>query len=162
MMMRKTLLMVLLFAGVFTVKAQDEEAITDDQLKTYAEVMVWAENEKEALSTVVSDSVAIWLEGTGLSPSKYMELSKADKKDDLESADASPAEFDEYAKIQDRIDTKAEKFKETYVSKIKDDIGAGLYNKIKGALKADAEVKSRYDDIYSAVKTDTEGETGDA
>lgn len=167
MMMRRTLLMVLLVAGVISVKAQgEEETITDEELTTYAEVMVWAESEKEALSNLVSDSVTIWLEGSELTNAKYNELSKADKKDALESADATKAEYDEYAKIQAKIDEKAEKFKETYVSRIKDDIGAGVYNKIKSALKSDDGVKARYDEIYEELKespgSEERGDTGDA
>lgn len=152
--MRRTLLLLALVGGVFTLRAQGDQ-ISDEDLTNYAKVMVWAENEKDALGSIVSDSVTIWLENSILTPGRYMEFSKAEKQGALQSVDATQQEFDEYARIQARIDQKAEKFKATYVDRIKNDIGAGPYNQIKSALKSDTEVKSRYDAIYNKVKEES-------
>ncbi len=42
-------------------------------------------------------------------------------------------------------------FKTTYKSKIKEEIGNGLYNKIKKAIKSDADVKTKYQVIYDGI-----------
>lgn len=162
MMKKAVTMMLFLLAGV--VGWAQEDTFTDEELTTYASVMVWAENEKAALSSVVSDSVAIWLENTDLTNAQYNELSKADKKGELESVEATEAQVAVYTAIRNRIDDKAAKFKERYVSRIKDDIGAGLYNKVKTALKKDEAVKARYNEIYAQLQTESseqEESTGD-
>lgn len=159
--MKRTLLMTLMLCGVFFAKAQDEEGYTDEELKTYATVMVWAENEKVLLSNLVSDSVAIWLEDKELTNTKYNELSKADKKEELESVEASETELAAYTEIKDRIAAKTEKFKELYVTKIKEDIGAGLYNRLRKSLKSDEEVKARYEAIVTSLKEAEKAEETD-
>lgn len=156
--MRKFLVMIMLVVGALSLRAQDETTFTDEELKTYASVMVWAEQEKAALSSIVSDSVAIWLEESPLDNAKYNELSKADKKDDLASVEATPEQVTAYQEVRARIEQKTADFKETYVGKIKGDIGAGLYNKLKAALKKDEEVKARYQAIYDELKAEATSE----
>ncbi|RED94372.1 hypothetical protein [Marinoscillum furvescens] len=156
--MRKFLVMIMLVSGVLSLRAQDETTFTDEELQTYASVMVWAEQEKAALSSIVSDSVAIWLEESPLDNAKYNELSKADKKDDLASVEATPEQVEAYKEVKARIAEKTANFKETYVGKIKGDIGAGLYNKLKAALKKDEEVKERYQAIYEELKAEAAAE----
>lgn len=147
--MRKGLLMILLLVGVISVKAQDDESFTDEDLTKYATVMVWAETETESLKNIVRDSVEIWLEETPLENAKYNELSKAD---DPSSVESTEEELEAFNAIQQRIDAKKSTFKEVYVTKIKEDIGAGLYNRLKKALKSDEEVKSRYEAIFADLK----------
>mgnify|MGYP007004567449 CR=1 FL=1 len=159
--MKKGLLMILMLVGIFAVKAQEEESFTDEDLTKYATVMVWAETEKDNLGKLVSDSVSIWIEGTDLETSKYIEISKADKKGELETVEASEGELAVYKEVQTKIDNKTSTFKEVYVTKIKEDIGAGLYNKLKKALKADDEVKVRYDAIYAELQSADEAESKD-
>ncbi|MFY0600557.1 MAG: hypothetical protein JXR03_12875 [Cyclobacteriaceae bacterium] len=150
--MKKMLVGVVMVLSLFSAKAQDEVSYTDEDLTKYATVMVWAEAERGALKATVKDSVGIWLdEGDVLARSKYNELSKAKKANKLEEVEASEEELSVFTDIQSRIDTKKSSFKENYTLKIKEDIGAGLYNKLKRSLKSDAEVKERYDAIYNAL-----------
>lgn len=159
--MKKTLLMVLMLAGIFAVKAQEEKAYTDEELETYATVMVWAETEKANLSNLVRDSVEVWLEDEELTNTKYNELSKADKAGKLEEVEATEEELATYQDIKSRIEGKTEKFKEEYVSKIKEDIGAGLYNRLRKDLKSDEDVVARYEAIYVVVQEKQAAEAED-
>lgn len=147
--------------GIFTVKAQ-EETFTDEDLTKYATVMVWAEEEKANLGSVVSDSVSIWIEDTPLETGKYIELSNADKNDELASVEASEEELAVYNDVQQRIEDKKANFKEVYVSKIKDEIGAGLYNNLRKALKTDEELKLRYDEVYASIESSRSETSGDS
>ena len=160
--MKKALLMVLMLAGIFAVKAQEEKAYTDEELETYATVMVWAEVETENLKNIVRDSVELWLEGEELTNTKYNELSKADKAGTLAEAEATEEELATYQEIQDRIEAKKETFKEEYIAKIKEDIGAGLYNSLKKDLKADEELATRYDEIYARLSEEATSESAAA
>ena len=138
---------ILLFIS-FGVFSQDQEEFTDDEISTYAKVMVWAEMETQKMS----DSVEYWVKNNEkLSASAYNELSKAAKSGDISTADVTQEETDEFQIIQDKIDNQKEAFKLVYVDKIKEDIGAGLYNRLKKALKSDEELKARYDAIYSSI-----------
>ncbi|MEP4533958.1 MAG: hypothetical protein ABJ004_12795 [Cyclobacteriaceae bacterium] len=149
--MKKFLVGMFFSLSLVGAKAQDDVTFTDEELTTYATVMVWAEQEKKNLGSLVSDSVAIWIEDTPLTSGKYMDLSRADKKGDLESVEASEEELTVFNEVQTKIDDKKAAFKETYVGKIKEDIGAGLYNKLKKALKNDADLKERYNAVYEGI-----------
>lgn len=159
--MRKTFLLVFLLTGIFGVKAQ-EETFTEEELTKYATVMVWAEEEKANLGSIVSDSVSIWIEETPLETGKYIELSKADKNGELATAEATEEELAVYNEVQEKIEGKKTKFVEVYKTKIKEDIGAGLYNKLRKALKSDAELKARYDEVYASIEASSEEPSGDA
>jgi hypothetical protein len=155
MMMKKQLLIgTFLMAGIITAMAQDEPSFTDEDLTKYASVMVWAEQEKNTMS----DSVNIWVKSNEkLSTSTYNELSRASKDagtDDVEATEEEKAVFNQ---IQQNIETQKESFKETYVGKIKNDIGAGLYNNLRKKLRTDKELTTRYDSIYQSLLTATEG-----
>ena len=79
-------LAILLLTIAGNVKAQDENTFTDEELTKYATVMKWAEAERAALSSVVKDSVSLWLDGSALPASQYNTLSKAKKTGTLEEA----------------------------------------------------------------------------
>lgn len=153
----KAISVLALLLTVVFVNAQD--TFTDEELTTYATVMKWAEDEKDALSSVVRDSVGVWIEGTELDAAMYNDLSKAQKDGSIESVEASEGQLAVFNEIQDRIEQKKTAFKETYTSKIKDEIGASLYNSLRKALKTDAELKARYKEIYANLGGgDSEGE----
>ena len=140
---------ITLILGLGTGLFAQEETFTDEELTKYATVMQWAENEQANLQNPVKDSVGVWLdESEVLSISRYNDLSKVEN---LEEADASAEEKEVYLTIQDRIEKKKNAFKETYVTKIKEDIGAGLYNRLKKALKADTEIQGRYESILDGL-----------
>ena len=141
--------MILLLVGMFNVKAQEEQSFSDEDLTKYATVMAWAEGETLMLQNLVKDSITTWLDNSeSLDISTYNELSKAS---DLSAVEADPAAVEAFKSIQQRIEDKKANFKEVYVGKIKSDIGVGLYNNLKKALKSDEEVKSRYEAIYEEI-----------
>ncbi|WP_258097150.1 hypothetical protein [Marinoscillum pacificum] len=147
--MRKSVLMILLLVGMFNVKAQEEQSFSDEDLTKYATVMAWAEGETLMLQNLVKDSITTWLDNSeSLDISTYNELSKAS---DLSAVEADPEAVEAFKSIQQRIEDKKANFKEVYVGKIKSDIGVGLYNNLKKALKSDEEVKSRYEAIYEEI-----------
>ena len=147
--MRKSVLMILLLVGMLNVKAQEEQSFSDEDLTKYATVMAWAEGETLMLQNLVKDSITTWLDNSeSLDISTYNELSKAS---DLSAVEADPAAIEAFKAIQQKIEDKKANFKEVYVGKIKSDIGVGLYNDLKKALKSDEEVKSRYKAIYDDI-----------
>lgn len=141
-------IITLLFSS-FILSAQDEEQeFTDEELSKYATVMVWAELEKGRMA----DSVEYWVKNNDtLSAATYNELSKASKAGDISSVDATEDEVAVFMKIQENIEGQKEEFKEVYIGRIKDDIGAGLYNKLNKALKSDEELNDRYMVIYETM-----------
>ena len=52
-------------------------------------------------------------------------------------------------------------FKSVYPTLIKDELGASVYNKVKKGLKADPDLKTKYEEIVDSLKPE-EGEEGDA
>lgn len=155
-MMRKIVMITLLLTGTFLAKAQDEETFSDEDLKTYATVMIWAEEQQPLLSErlidrIKSDSV---LEG-----SRYNDLKKAyGDEAKLQEIEATDEEILAYETIVIYSDSIKADFKETYVDKIKNDITVGLYNKLKSALKSDEALKARYDEIVTGLKETKEEE----
>lgn len=145
-------LFTLISAGLF---AQDEEGFSDEDLKKYAGVMVWAEMETQKMA----DSVEVWVKNNeNLSASAYNKLSKASKSGTIDEVEATEDELADFQGIQAKIENQKKEFKAVYVDKIKEDIGAGLYNRLKKALKSDEEVKSRYDAVYSQLKNEMMGQ----
>ena len=160
-LMKKLSSFLLVFVGIATmIMAQDatEETYSDEDLTKYATVMKWAKEQQGSLSSRVSDSLTIWIgEYEGFTASLYNSFSKAASIDEVEATDELK---EAYKAIAARLDAKTEtlkaEFKETYVTKIKEDIGAGLYNNLKKALKADADLKARYDSIMDSLDSEEE------
>lgn len=139
--------------------SQDKEGFTNEDLTKYATVMKWADDTKKQMGK----DVGTWVkESEGLSGTKYKELSAANKKGTLEEAEATEEEMTIFKGILDKTETAKAEFKETYTTKIKEEIGAGLYNRLRKELKADAELKSRYDAIYAGLAEETEETSEDS
>ncbi|WP_425391945.1 hypothetical protein [Ekhidna sp.] len=160
--MKKILLLMCLVAGMGLAKAQDEVSFSDEELTQYATVMVWAENEKERMTEVYNG----WINNDEtLAAARFVEIKSA-KGDSvkLQEIEVTSDELMAFEQIQVNYDSMTASFKEVYIGKIKEDIGAGLYNNLKKALKSDAEVKAQYQVIYdglmeaSAPKEDDESE----
>lgn len=161
--MKRLLTLALLFFTGAVAIAQDETSYTDEELTKFATVMVWAQQETEVLKNVVRDSVESWLVDRPLTNARYNDLSKAEKDGDVSTASPTEEELAAYNEIQQRIEAKKTSFKETYVAKIKDDIGAALYNRLNKDLKSNEEIKARYDVIFALLLQDaTAGETATA
>jgi hypothetical protein len=154
--MRK-LSLITLFILSFTVsKAQDEDAYTDEELTTYAKVMVWAEAEKGTMTDTYND----WINNNEqLSAQRFLDIKNANGDSvKIQDASISVVELAAFELIQTKYDSMTSSFKDVYIGKIKGDIGAGLYNRLKKSLKTDAEIKTRYETIVEELKTGKEAE----
>ncbi|MEP0987437.1 hypothetical protein [Ekhidna sp.] len=159
--MKKVLLIVCLIAGFGKINAQDEATFSDEDLTKYATVMAWAEMEKGRMTEVYNG----WINNDEtLEATRFVEIKSA-KGDSLKLQEIAITddEMVAFKKIQVNYDSMTASFKEDYIGKIKEDIGAGLYNSLKKALKSDADVKTRYQVVYDAIveesKASSEGET---
>lgn len=142
--------------GSFASFAQDEATFTDEELTKYATVMAWAEGEKGRMTDVYNG----WIQNTeALEAARFVKIKDADGDSlKLTEIEATDVELQAYELIISNYDSMLASFKEVYVGKIKDDIGAGLYNTLKKALKADQQVKARYEEIYSGLVATKEEE----
>lgn len=157
MIMKKLIIGLFFSASLIAAYGQEKGSFTDEELTKYATVMVWAESEKVRMA----DSVEVWVKSNDkLSAAAYNTLSRASKKGNIENAEATAEEKAEFELIKKNIEVQKESFKEVYVGKIKEDIGAGLYNKLKKSLKSNPEVKARYEAIY--VQIESGGEPDEA
>ena len=149
------LLTVAMIFGVLSIQAQDEEPLTDEELKKYALVMDYADQEKERLKNDYNEMIqAEELMDGGR---RFKELKEADGDEaKLAEIEATPEEIEVYNKIETANNENIEAFKTAYTDKIKDQeqLGAGLYNRITKALRADEELKTRYTAILEEVKSE--------
>lgn len=139
--------------------AQDAE-VTSEELTQYAQVSAKIDSLKAGMKAKISEAVKSneLMDGGKL----YNKLNKA-KGDETKLAEigASEEQLAAYAQIQEDINAFKADFKTQYTAVVKDEIGAGTYNKVKKALKADAAVKAQYDEIMASLMPSeevTEGE----
>lgn len=139
--------------GVLITQAQDTEPVTDDELTKYALVMDFADLEKEKLKTDYNGMIQAEELMTGGKRFKELKGAGGDEAK-LAEIEATPEEIEAFSKIETANDENIAAFKEAYTSKIKDkeQLGAGLYNKITKALKTDEELKTRYVAILEGIK----------
>ena len=139
--------------------AQEDE-ITEDELMLYATVMNKIDSMKEDMKVKYNDlikSEELMDEGR-----RFNELKSA-KGDETKLAEISATEEEiaVYDKIQVAYDEMVSDFKSVYPTLIKDELGASVYNKVKKGLKADPDLKTKYEEIVDSLKPE-EGEEGDA
>ncbi|WP_420315771.1 hypothetical protein [Ekhidna sp.] len=151
--MKKILFLMFLVVGIGTISAQDEVEFSEEDYTKYATVMLWAEMEKERMTGVYND----WINNDeALAAARFVEIKSA-KGDSvkLQEIEVTTEELTAFETIQVNYDSMTASFKEVYIGKIKEDIGAGLYNKLKKALKADANIKTQYKAVYDALKEES-------
>ncbi|GJM30956.1 MAG: hypothetical protein DHS20C17_35910 [Cyclobacteriaceae bacterium] len=140
--------------GVVVAQAQDEEPLTDEELTKYALVMDFADQEKERLK----DDYNGMIQDEELMDGgrRFKEL-KDVADDSVKLAEiATPEELEVFTRIEQANEENIAAFKEAYTEKIKDkeQLGAGLYNRITKALRSDKELKTRYTAILETVKSE--------
>ena len=138
-----------------SIHAQDEEPITDEELTKYAVVMDFADQEKERLKTDYNSMIQDEELMTGGKRFKELKTAGGDETK-LAEIEATPEEIEVFNKIEAANNENIAAFKEAYTTKIKDkeQLGAGLYNKITKALKTDEELKTRYVAVLETVKSE--------
>ena len=131
-------------------QAQDE--ISDDDIANYVRVMAQIDTMKVEMKIKTNDLV----KGNELmDKGRVFNAIKKTKGDSTELAalDITAEQLTAYEDINTQIDQMTAEFKTSYTSLIKDDLGAGVYNKIKKGLKSDDELKERYNQAIAAYIT---------
>ena len=148
--MKKFLLMLSLVGAFTFASAQDEKEYTDEELTTYANVMVWAGVQKKEMTGIYNG----WIKSDDvLSVKRFKEIDKT-KGDSLKLAELGISENEKaaYDKIMFNQDSMTSSFITVYKAKIKEEIGNGNYNSLRKAMKADADLKARYQAIFDKLK----------
>jgi len=144
--MKKAMLLMMIILGFRSIQAQETSSFTEEELEKYATVMVWAEVEKGSMTETYNN----WINNDeSIEATRFVKL-KAAKGDEakIQELEATTKEVAAFAKIQSSYDSMTSTFKEVYLGKIKTDIGAGLYNQLRKAMKTDAQLKAKYQAIY--------------
>lgn len=159
------LLTTLALVMVLSVSAFAQDEITDEELSNYVRVMAEIDTMKVEMKAKTNDLVK---ENELMDKGRtFNAIKKADGDSvALAELEVTPEQITAYEEIAAEIDQMTSDFKENYTSLIKDDLGAGIYNKIKKALKSDDELKARYDEAVanyqsaSASEEESESEQG--
>ncbi|MCB0489979.1 MAG: hypothetical protein R2820_06720 [Cyclobacteriaceae bacterium] len=154
----KIKLLVLFLTACFVgnvARAQDDEGISDEDLKKYAVAMDSIENMKSTLIETISDMVK---SNENVSASRYNDLSKiVDDEAKLQEAEATQEEIDFVKSVAAKKEEETAKINEAFQSLARDYIGAKTYNAVKKALKDDADLKAKYTAMMEELsKEDTE------
>jgi uncharacterized protein YktA (UPF0223 family) len=134
--------------------AQDTD-ITDDELKLYATVMAKIDGMKSEMKTKYNALIKDEPSMNGGRRFKELKTAKGDEAK-LAAISATEEEITVYNKIQVEYASMTTDFKAAYPSIIKDELGAGVYNKIKKALKTDSELKSKYEEVVITLQKENE------
>jgi len=139
---------------VLNTQAQDEAPLTDEELKKYATVMDYADQEKERLKNDYNEMIQAEELMDGGRRFKELKDAQGDEAK-LAEIKATPEEIEVFNKIEAANEENIAAFKEAYTEKIKDNnqLGAGLYNRITKELKTDEELKARYTAILEEVQS---------
>jgi hypothetical protein len=143
------ILSMVLIGGI--TQAQDE-AITDEDLKKYAVTMDSVQSMTDQLIETISELVK---SNEDVSAARYNELYKIiDDTTKLTEANATEVEIAFVNQVLARKDEETAKINLAFQSLAKDYVGAKNYNAIKKALKADAELKQKYDSMLAELQAD--------
>ncbi|MEM7549832.1 MAG: hypothetical protein AAF363_09160 [Bacteroidota bacterium] len=142
---------ILMFS--FLSQAQEEDPISDEELKKYALVMDFADVEKKKLQDSYNELIQSHELMDG--GKRFVEIKEA-KGDEakMEELAITEEELAAYEEIEAKNEENIATFKEAYTAKIKDKevLGAGIYNSVRKALKSDEELKTRYEAIITEIQ----------
>lgn len=143
--------LVMIMASNFNLVAQDAE-ITDDELKLYATVMGKIDGMKAEMKTKYNALIKNEESMNGGRRFKEIKSAKGDEAK-LAEINVTEEEMSIFNKIQEEYASMTKEFKATYPTLIKDELGAGVYNKVKKALKSDSDLKEKYDTIVASLQS---------
>jgi hypothetical protein len=133
-----------------------QEEITDEDLKKYAVTMDSIDNMKQALLEDISEMVK---SNEEMSNERYNELSKIIRDDaKLAEAEATPEEVNFIKSVAAKKSEGTKEISSTFQTLAKEYIGAAEYNRVKKALKTDAELKTKYMAYRTELRGEPEGE----
>lgn len=157
--MKKVVLIVCLIGSIGVARSQEARTYTDEELKSYAGVMVWGELEKSKMT----DTYNNWINNNeDLEAARFVKI-KNNSSDSLklQELEVTEEEMAAFSGIMTSYDSMTAAFIDVLKAEIKEKIGYGLYNDLKKDLKKNEEVKSRYQAIFDELKNDAIAEEDD-
>lgn len=152
-------MLLVLLTVQFGAIAQEDE-ITEADLTAYATLLLKVDSLKDAAKNQFSEMVKsneLMDEGR-----RYNELKKAiGDEAKLAEIEATEEEIQAYNDLIAFNTAASENIKTIFNNEVKDGIGARKYNEIKKSLKSDAEMKSKYDEIFASLKESQETDEED-
>jgi hypothetical protein len=134
------------------VPSQQQEQVTDEELKKYAVAMDSISDMKASLLEEISDIVK---ENGKMTNARYNELSKiVDDPAKLAKVKATPEEIALLEKVAEKKNEGTVEINNTFQALAKDYVGAASYNKVKKALATDSALKSKYEAMLQELEKD--------
>jgi hypothetical protein len=151
---------MMLVIGLANTSVLAQDVVTDEELLNYAKVMTQIDSMKVEMKSKISTEVKEneMMDGGRM----YNALNKA--KDDQTKIDASGASEEQlvaYAQIKEAIAAYKTAFKTQYTAVVKNDIGGTTFNKVKKAIKADPDLKIKYDALLASLTASAEEVEGE-
>ncbi len=142
---------------LFTISSafSQEETVSDEELTRYATAMDSINEMKDSFMLLITDMVK---NEESVTASRYNEISKIiDDEAKLSEANATPEEIAFVKSVAAKKEEETAKINAAFQSLAKDYVGAAVYNKVKKAIAADAELKGRYDSLIAELAKDNPG-----
>lgn len=150
--MKTFLVVVALVWGAGVTYAQEGATITDEELSKYATAMDSVNEMSASVMVTISDMVK---NSTVMNAARYNDLSKIAKDDaKLAEAKATPEEIAFLNEVATKKEEETARINAAFQSLAKDYVGVAVFNKVKKALSADAELKTKYDSLMDELKKD--------
>jgi len=154
--MKRTIVLLLFVAVQFSAFAQDAE-VSDEDLTAYATLLLKVDSMKLAAKAQFSEMVKNHeLMDAGR---RYNALKKAiGDEEKLAEIEATEEEIAAYNDLVAKNAEASASIKTVFSASVKEGIGAKMYNVIKKKLKADTDLKTKYDEIFASLKAQQEAE----
>ncbi len=149
--MKTFLVMMALVWGAGWAYAQ-EVTVTDEELSKYATAMDSVNEMSASVLVTISDMVK---NSTVMDAARYNDLSKIAKDEaKLAEAKATPEEIAFLNEVATKKEEETARINTAFQSLAKEYVGVAVFNKVKKALSADAELKTKYDSLMDELKKD--------
>lgn len=150
--MKTFLVMMALVWGAGVAYAQEEVTITDEELSKYATAMDSVNEMSASVLVTISDMVK---NSEVMDAARYNDLSKIAKDEaKLAEAKATPEEIAFLNEVATKKEEETARINAAFQSLAKEYVGVAVFNKVKKALSADAELKTKYDSLMDELKKD--------
>lgn len=151
--MRSKVMTLLALALMLAIPGFSQEAtVNDEELNKYATAMDSVNEMSAAVMVTISEMVK---NSTVMKPSRYNDLSKIAKDEaKLAEANATPEEIEFLKQVAAKKEEGSAGINAAVQSLAKEYVGVAVFNKVKKALAADAELKTKYDALMAELKKD--------
>lgn len=140
------------FLLAISAHAQNDVAVTDEELGKYATAM----DSVNELTIELMDSITLMVKNTTvMNAARYNDLSKIISDEaKLTEAKATPEEIAFVKSVADYKSKGTSEINSAFQSLAKDYVGAATFNKVKKALASNTDLKSKYDSLMEELKKD--------